>query len=355
MSKFLHFFKIDYDKLKKSNESGFLILDLLMILLVIFNLNWIIYDYSFRFDFVQSLTERISPAFYDLYNTKIHPNFILYDLIFVAIFIVELVFRWIVAIARKTHDKWFFYPFVHWYDMLGCIPLSSFRFLRFFRVFSMFFKLQRLGIIDITSTYVYKKFTKYTGIVVEEISDRVVVNVLDGVQDEINKGNPVVDRIIEEVIRPKQDVLVRWMSEHINDATTQVFMKNQSDLKDYVVDLVERAVKENKEISRLKLIPGVGGLAAGAIEHSISDISFNVITESMKDMATSKENKAIIEITNAVLNAFVTASKKGDLDALVTQIADESIDVVKDQVMIKQWKMKEDEEKMLKQEIKSRA
>ncbi len=345
MSKFLSFFKIDYDKLRKSRVSRYLILDLFMILLVLFNLTWIIYDYSFRFEIVQSLTERINPSFYSMYKERVYPNFILYDLIFVAIFLLELSIRWIIAIVQKTYEKWFFYPFVHWYDVLGCIPLSSFRFLRFFRVFSMFYRLQRLGIIDVTSTYLYKKFTKYTGVVVEEISDRVVVNVLSGVQDEINKGTPVVDRIITEVIRPKQDILVKWMSEHINDATTQVFMHNQAELKEYVENLVARAVKENKEISRLKYIPGVGNLAAAAIEHSISDISFNVITESVKDMATSKENKAVIEMTNAVLNAFVTASKKGSLDELVTGIADESIEVVKDQVLIKQWKLKEIEEK----------
>ncbi|MEZ5021997.1 MAG: hypothetical protein R2728_01825 [Chitinophagales bacterium] len=85
------------------------------------------------------------------------PQFLYYDLVFVGIFVLELSVRWTIAIFRNTYAKWFFYPFIHWYDVLGCIPLSSFRALRLLRVFSMFYRLNRLGIIDMRSTYILSK------------------------------------------------------------------------------------------------------------------------------------------------------------------------------------------------------
>ncbi len=88
--------------------------------------------------------------------------------------------RWAVAIARGTYHRWFFYPFVHWYDLLGCIPVGSFRWLRILRVVSLMFRLQKMGVVDFRDTYIGRSVIKYYRILVEEVSDRVVINVLEG-------------------------------------------------------------------------------------------------------------------------------------------------------------------------------
>lgn len=62
-------------------------------------------------------------------------------MIFVSIFIAELLIRWMVTIHQKTYHKWFFYPVIHWFDVLGCIPVGSFRWLRLLRVFSILYRL----------------------------------------------------------------------------------------------------------------------------------------------------------------------------------------------------------------------
>src|SRR5690606_42147929 len=51
-------------------------------------------------------------------------------LLFVSVYLTEFSIRWLVAIARRTHERWFYFPFVHWYDLLGCIPVGSFRWLQ---------------------------------------------------------------------------------------------------------------------------------------------------------------------------------------------------------------------------------
>ncbi|MDV7396135.1 hypothetical protein RZS08_32380, partial [Arthrospira platensis SPKY1] len=119
------------------------------------------------------------------YAEQIHTNFVAYDLVFVAIFLTEFVVRWIIAVHRNTYHRWFFYPFVHWYDLLGCIPVGSFRWLRLLRVISIVYRLQKYQIIDISNLYIVRFVRKYLNVLLEELSDRIVLNVLDGVQDEI--------------------------------------------------------------------------------------------------------------------------------------------------------------------------
>lgn len=132
----------------------------------------------------------MTPGFHAFYRDTIHSNFLFYDLCFVAVYLTEFVIRWIVAIARGTYHRWFFYPFAHWYDLLGCIPVGSFRWLRILRVVGLLMRLQRMGIIDLSQTWLGQTILKYYNIVVEEISDRVVINVLSGAQREIGVAAP---------------------------------------------------------------------------------------------------------------------------------------------------------------------
>ncbi len=344
-------FKIDFEKLRKNGGTGFFVFDLLMLFIVGFNLSWIFFDISFRFDAFQNLVYKTWPAFYEFYAHKIHPNFIFYDMIFVAIFITELLFRWAIAIAKKEYDKWFFYPFIHWYDVLGCIPLSGFRMLRFLRVFSMVYRLNRMGVIDLQSTWGYKQFMKYTSVVVEEVSDRVVVNVLNGVQDEVQKGNPVVGKIISDVVIPKQDQIIDWSSKKMGELTTEIFEKYSGNLRIYLENVVSRAVKENKEIQRIRLIPGVGKIVAEILDNSISDITYNAIKESIEDIGHERNKDMMKQISEQVLTK-ISSETDSEADELFKTVISDSIEVIKSEVEVKQWKLKEEIEKQKKVERK---
>ena len=68
---------------------------------------------------------------------EVHENFALYDLAFIAVFLSEFCIRWVAAIIRQTYMRWYFFPFIHWYDLIGCIPLGGARIFRFLRIFSI--------------------------------------------------------------------------------------------------------------------------------------------------------------------------------------------------------------------------
>ena len=108
-------------------------------------------------------------------------------------------------------NNWIAYPFIHWYDVLGCIPVGGFRSLRLLRIISIVFRLHKKGIIDIRSTWWYKLINRYYCMLAEEVSDRVVVNIINGTQKEIEAGAPITDKLIEQIIKPRQELIVEFI------------------------------------------------------------------------------------------------------------------------------------------------
>lgn len=353
--KIRRFFSIDWEKLHSNHQSRWVLVDIGMLVLVAFNLLFIAFDWTFQFDKVKWALQTWLPAFHDWYAAVVHPNFLRIDLLFVAVFITELLIRWVVAIRNRSYDKWFFYPFVHWYDVLGCIPLSGFRLLRFLRIFSLTYRLQRMGAIDLTSTYLFKKVNKYINIFSEEISDRVVVNVLDGIQDEVAKGHPVSDRIIQDVLLPRKDILVEWLSQRVSGAVTITYNSHREELRRYLGDVISRSVKENREVRTLEMIPGVGKTISSTLDRAITDVTFHVVDNMMNDLASAANKRGVKEVTDAVFDALLERDEESkELNEMVIEMVSESLEVVKKEVMVKQWQLKEQEERERKRRLKVR-
>jgi len=350
-NKISRIFSIDWDKLHNAHQSRWVVVDLFMLVLVFVNLLYIGFDWSFTFLWVQKFWQNIWPSFFEWYAGSVHPNFYQIDLLFVLIFITEVVIRWGISIYKKAYDRWYFYPFIHWYDVLSCIPLNgTFRLLRLLRLFSLFYRLQRVGAIDITRTYFYGKFTKILNIIVEEISDRVVVNVLTGTQEELKSGHPVTDKIIQDVLLPRQEILVDWLSEQVRNAVALSYDTHRNELKEYIDSIVTRSIKQNKEIRTLEMIPGLGKSISATLDNAIGDIVFNVVDNLMNDLAGAENKKGIREFSHTVFESLLEhPDESRELNDLVTGIVNDSIEVVKQGVLVKQWKIrsKEEQEKVL--------
>lgn len=342
--KLQRFFKIDFEKLRKTRQGLPLFIDLLMVALVLVNLGLIFFDWSYTYLSFKDLLVFISPSFNQFYSEKIHPNTSYLDLIFVSIFILELLIRWGLSIYRKVYDKWFFYPFIHWYDVLGSIPMNgTFKLFRLFRIFGMIMRLNKLGIIDIKSTFLYKKLSKYIKIGVEELSDNVVLNVLNGLQDEIQKNNPLVQQIALQVIEPQKEQIDAYINHKLSEIVSLTYYRHRNDLYKYLQDIVHKSVEENPEIQRISLIPGIGKLIAEALNSSISNITFNVIDNSLEDISKSKEIPAVKDITQQIIDNIAHSHSEDNiaLQNLMKGLTHETLEIIKKQIEVKQWKINE--------------
>lgn len=317
--------------------------DILMVILVIINLCLLGVQLSFETYSVRHALQLYAPLIYDTYY-PIYINFVFIDAVFVSIFIVELLIRWAIAIYYRSYHSWFFYPFVHWYDVLGCIPVGSFRILRAFRIVAIIIRLNRMKIIDIKRWYIYKMAMKYLGVITEEISDRVVVNVIETMQMEVKQGIPIADKIIDKVILPRKATLVRFISHRLQKVTADQYELNRDDLKKYIQVSVADAVNNNREMKLLNAIPIVGGLSANAIEHAIHNIAFNVVDKILQDLA-SKNNRIVIEkIADGIIEAVVAKEEDEQLQLMVADMANQILELVKEEVQVQHWKIKEAKE-----------
>ncbi len=318
-----------------------LVVDAAMLALIISNLSLIVFDWAFESPIVQDFFQIWTPQFYQFYDGTIHSNFFFVDLMFVTVFIVEIIVRWGLAIYRQTYHRWFFYPFVHWYDVLGCIPVSSFRSLRLLRIVAMIPKMQRLGLVNLRRTGLYRTFSKYGGIVVEELSDRVAIRILDAVKEEIRGGHPVLDQITKEVIEPQRDVLISSVTHRLQEATAKAYGSYQDAFREYVEQVIAEAVDRNQEIRTIASIPGVGPTVATLLERAISDIVYNVINEMMADIASVENDKVIAQITSISTDALLTSEYDQRLNRLTQSILLQSIDLIKEHVEVQQWKIED--------------
>jgi hypothetical protein len=330
--------KINFAALKDRKSRIHIGVDIFMLFLILINLGLIIFEWHFQFEFFQGILESISPSFFAYYRDQVHPNFLLYDLIFVTIYLTELGISWIVAVHRKTYERWYSYPLVHWYDVLGCIPIGSFRWLRILRIVSLLIRMHRLKMIDITDTYLYKKGYKFYRLVMEEISDRVVIRIINGIEEEIKHDSPVTTQMVSEILEPHQETIARWISHRIKQAVEHNYNLHKDDMKKYIEESIGSAVRNNKEIKRVGAIPIVGKQITASLEHGVSNITYEAINGIVTGLTTEESQKVIKEAIHTMLESIVMREPDPELSRMVKDIFVRALDLVKQQVKVKKWK-----------------
>ncbi|MGC8119424.1 hypothetical protein [Marinobacter sp. VGCF2001] len=328
---------VNRENLKSSHQLIWFLIDFLMLGLLIINLSFIIWDSIYGFVAVQNLLRDYTPALQAAYH-PIHERFIFYDLIFVSIFLSEFVVRWGYSIKAGIYDRWYFYPFIHWYDLVGCIPVGSLRFLRILRVISIIYRLHQYKIIDFTKTRLFQFVSFYYEAFMEELSDRIVIKVLTGVQEEVKKGSPLFDRIQQDILYPRRAMLADWLSERVALAAQEGYVPNRGALRAYMENRVDEALKQNLELSRLKYLPVVGPTIQDTLENAVGDIVANVIHQILEDLGSTSNHAFVEDIVNVFLpEPDHELHEQSRNDALI-QLIVEVVDVIKDQVRVKRWR-----------------
>lgn len=311
--------------------------DLGIIVLVSANLALILFDGLFAVAPIAAGIAALAPGFHDVYAANVHAHFAEIDLAFVAVFVLDVLAGWTVAVIQRRYYRWFFYPFVRWYDVLGCIPVAGFRFLRVLRVISIGFRLQKLGVIDVRDWAVFQILAKYYNIFVEEVSDRVVINVLSGVQEEIRSGgDKLPQRVVRDVIEPRKQRLVDHVSARVEHTVRSAYDANRQDIRVYLASLVDRAVSDNALARNIDRLPMFGAYINQAIDDTITDTVCNVLDEAVRGLGTAEYEQMIRHIADSVFEMLLDeeAAESPEL----SQALIETLDLLKEQVGVQRWK-----------------
>jgi len=325
-------FKIHRDNLRHSHETPWLILDLVMLGILLINLTWLIFDALYATDFIYSQLLSYFPALISAYD-PIHHNFLLVDLVFIGIFLTEFCVRWVVAIVRKEHLRWYFFPFLHWYDIVGLIPLGATRLFRFLRIFSILHRLHKFNIIDLNQTAIFRFFAFYYDVFVEELSDRIVVKVLSDAQKDIAAGSPLVEDITKHVLAPRKPVLTHWLAEVINHLGQSISSNEHGEvIREHVRSSVGKAVRNNAQVSTLNYLPVIGKTIENTLEESVTDI----VTASLINLLSDLDAQRIDEFIAIGMHDYTPGAQA--LDNEVLSIISECLELVKAHVSQQRWK-----------------
>jgi hypothetical protein len=314
-----------------------LLWDLAIMVLVVINLVWIIFDTLFSIHAVANGIGALWPAFRAWYANTIHRHFFTIDLGFVAVFVIDVLAGWALAIVERRYERWFFYPFVRWYDVLGCIPVAGFRFLRVLRLISLIVRLQLYGVIDIRRWALYRHALLYFDIVVEEISDRVVLKVLAGVQDEVKSGGQaLIRRVITDVIEPRRERLGRAASQQLEAAITHAYRTNRRQIQTYAAQIAHRAVDDNPALRNLERMPMLGAFVSQALDQAIREAVTHVLDEAVAGLASAEFDTLVQNITDSAITRVLAAeaSEASEIRDVVIEV----LDLVKDQVAVQRWR-----------------
>ena len=313
-----------------------------MLLLLVANLLLLIIDGLYSIDSIRHWLTDYLPQLVAVYE-PIHAHFVLIDLCFVSLFLTEFVVRWIVSVRHKTYLRWYFYPFIHWYDLVGCIPLGATRIFRFLRVFSIIYRLQKFGIIDLRQAGWYHFVSFYYEVFLEELTDRVIVKALSDIQVELKGNSQIVEDILEQVIYKRKETLASWVSLSMEHIGNSIERNADGIVTQHLVDSVSEAMSNNEELARFKKIPVVGKSLEGRLERVVADIVVSTIVNLLKEMDTDKL-LSVLEKNQLERASKNEPAEAGEINAEMRLMVDDCIDVIKMHVGEKKWKAALDED-----------
>jgi hypothetical protein len=218
--------------------------------------------------------------------------------------------------------------------------MGGFRWLRILRVISLLHRLQRTGIIDLRYTWLGLTVLKYYRIVVEEVSDRVVINVLDGVQREVRQGTPLIHRIESEVLAPRRDELVDFIASRLVGIIARTHSEWREGLGGYLSQLTDDAVARTPSGARLAAIPVAGPRALALLGDTVRELGVALTDQLVEDLTNPANRDTLDSLIDGVIRH--AAGDRDQLDRLIRETLIDILDQVKAQVAVQNWKLAEE-------------
>ena len=273
------------------------------------------------------------------YQTTLHDPLRTAGGFFTLFLVFELLVRWGIAIKNKDYYRWFFFPFVHWYEVLGCFP--QLRALRLFRAVVIGRRLYQLGYQVLPQAWINRiKF--YIDLLLEELSDRVILTTIQNFRQEITNSDTHKSFIDSTIAKNRNEIEAALLSvlraelvPKLQALTTA--SGGGSILATEVGNAIEEGLANTPELRRyLRMIPIAGSLIESQLQHVGHNIGENVIyalNTRLLDPEILDSLMVAIASGVAQINTNVPA-----LDTLISSIIEDSLAEFEAQVKVQQWK-----------------
>jgi len=306
----------------------------LVLLALAANLALLLFDSLYLLGGFREALASLSPDIERWYAHEVHARFLQIDLAFVALFVVDVLLGWGVALYERRYARWYYYPFAHWYDVLGCIPLAGLRWLRVLRIGVLLLRLQHLGVIDLRSWALYRFLDRYYQLLLEELSDRVMVKLFGRLQQEIGSTDDLSRRILDEVVRPRRGALAADIARRLQGMLDEGYRNNRGALEGYVGQVIHQALGESAQLRNLRQLP-MGGRVADALEETLADIARRLLEASARGLREPQAAHLAERLAQSLLDAWLQEAPEHSyaLEALLVDV----LEVFKQQLLDRRW------------------
>lgn len=309
--------------------------DIFMMFLIIINLFCLSSNAILMSDFGEWIFDIIHlPEVLSFYKAELRPWVVITEGWFTSFLILELLIRWLIAIVLKQHQRWFFFPFVHWYEILAIIP--QLRFLRLLRAGVICYQLHDHG-YKIFPKIWYKKIQFYYDLIMEELSSRIVLTVLSGIKKELTTSQSH-KKVIEELINHHREMFSTALADVLQETLGKELQQQRGLIAKDVGKIVNQAIEDTPELTQLlRLIPIVGG----RIEQQIQSIGQRLgenITQGLIDPFANTQSQTLTSYDYIAQRlSEVQLEQNPHVEKLVESAVFETLEALQQQVKIKKW------------------
>jgi hypothetical protein len=310
--------------------------DIFMMVLIIINLICLSGNALLMSDFGGWLFNFIHlPELLQFYRTALRPWVIITESWFTSFLVIELLARWVIAVIGQHHKRWFFFPFIHWYEILSIIP--QLRFLRLLRAGAIGYNLHQHGYKVIPDVW-YRRAKFYYHMVLEELTSRIVLTVLDGIKRELSTST-THKKLIEDLVAHHREMFATALADILQESLGKELQAQRIMIAENVGDIVNRAIEDTPELTQLlRLIPIVGGRIEQQIQSIGQRLGENITLGLIEPFAhghKNEKNLAYLEISNKI--SQIQFENNTHVEKLVESAVFESLEAIRQQVKIKQW------------------
>lgn len=273
--------------------------------------------------------------------------FLFVDLAFILIFLTEFLLSWLEAIRTLGREQRVLYPLYHWYDLVSCIPLQQLRVLRLLRILALYYRLVRSDIISIRNSRLYQSILKYQAIIMEEISDRVAINILTNIQAKTRLGGS--RELMEDTLRANRDEIRNVIVANLQRVDLPTLQIRQDELVQTMSGLILESIRATDEYRRLESLPVVRSVVANLVNEErvsrMSEQALEAFSEAWERKLRSPEMQDLLrDLVDDVLDQVLELSLDNRIQQLIQDINIKILEELKEiSTTSKIWKAKQDE------------
>jgi hypothetical protein len=143
---------------------------------------------------------------------------------------------------------------------------------------------------------------------------------------------------VKEVVMPQKEVIIEWLAGKVNEIIETIYPLRREQLRDYIDTIVSESINQDAKVAALEKMPVVGRPIVDVIESTVSDIVFNVL-DRLVDIGHEDTDMLVKELADMIIEQVIQPSQT--LNDAGVNVVVEVIEVIKDEVEVQKWKLKE--------------